>query len=397
MTHQNVNELILQCKQQPALYTSYQEIADKVNAEYNLVGSDKLTRDAVRCRWNRMRRKDGIIDSNPLKDELTREARVENRKNQLQERADRAIEEQREHEEAITQIIADAIRDGLSIADIKPYEVDPNRDYSIKGNNREEGFLMLSDLHFGKKTHRYNLEVAKERLHRVLDAVIKLGKRHELEVLNIALLGDIVDGESIYPSHPHHIDASALSQIFASVEAFVPRLRELAKHFKKVRIFTVPGNHGRVSKHYNEKTNFDSLFAMTLDFATRDIPNLDFHMNYDWKYTHTINGVKFLMFHGHQIKMTLNLPHYGITTRISRWASTENLGGFDVAVHGHFHSAISQKWNNVHIFSNGTIVDGDEFALEFVGLEATQTQWFYGIHPEHKVTFRYELSAERKY
>ena len=398
LDQQNINDFIWECRTTNThLYPTYKDIADKVNEVYALSGRDRLSPDAIRCRVNRMKKHSLLPVVNKLEDEKSREQRVEDRRRALEERADRAIESEREHEEAIVSLIAQAIERGLSVADIRPYEPEPGRDYTLRRTNKEEAVLQLSDLHFGKKTHLYNLDVAKERLNRIFDTALKLCQRHDIEVLNILLLGDIVDGESIYPSHPHHIDASALEQIFSSIEAFIPRIRECASLLKKVRIYTVPGNHGRVTKHYNEKTNFDSLFAQALHFATKDIPNLEFNMNYDWKYVTDINGVKFLMFHGHQIKMTLNLPHYGITTRISRWVSTETFAGVNVAVHGHFHTSISQKWNDVAILSNGTIVEGDEFALEHVGLEASQTQWFYGVHPEHKITFRYELSAKRLY
>ena len=284
---------------------------------------------------------------------------------------------------------------------IKPLKFEvkaPFKSHVIEDTDEEVAVLVLSDLHFGKKTSYYNTTIALERFNKTIDNFIKvvMQQKKSIPINKICLLltGDIVDGENIFPTHNHHIDSPVLSQVFDTAPVFVERIAELASMFEEVSIHCVRGNHGRVSKHNHEDTNFDLFYYKVLEIALRDVENVKFNVCRGWSHIVEVNGVKILQYHGHQIKMTLNLPWYGITTRVSRWASTEKLADFDVAIQGHFHAASILRWNNKLIITNGTIVDGDDFALEFLGLESSQSQWCFGTHPSKKVTWTYQILPE---
>lgn len=266
------------------------------------------------------------------------------------------------------------------------------------GQEEEIAVLNLGDLHFGKKTTRYNVEIAKQRFANVITGVKKITALHRkaypIRRLVILWGGDIVDGEGIYPTQPHHTDQHLMNQIFSVAPDIADHLGELAQFFDEVECHCVRGNHGRISKFAHEDDNFDNIFYHTLRLATRQITNLSWNIPTGW---HTIVNVykeRILLTHGHQIKMTLNLPWYGITTRIGRWVNTEQIGQFTIAHLHHFHTSSRLNWGAVKVFTNGTLVSGDEFALEMLGLESNECQWFYGIHPERGVTWAYELQLE---
>lgn len=267
---------------------------------------------------------------------------------------------------------------------------------SVNVDEDEVAVLVLSDLHFGKKNKFYNLEISLQRFNTLIDNAIKVLKRQKQAVnikkLQILFVGDIIDGENIYPTHAHHVDQHALNQIFLTAPTVVARIAELAEMFEDgVDISCVRGNHGRTTKQNHEDNNYDVFYYHTLRLALSNNPNIRFNIA-GWYDVVDVNQVKILVFHGHQIKMTLNLPWYGITTRISRWASTEKIGDFDIAVCGHFHTLSNLSWNSKKVITNGTIVDGDDFALEYIGLESSQTQALFGVHPKRKLTWFYELS-----
>lgn len=264
-----------------------------------------------------------------------------------------------------------------------------------RDQTKESAVLLLSDIHFGKTTSTYNSEMAIASVCDVLERTVRIIDLHRgafpIEELHIMMLGDIVDGELIYPTHPHHIDSGVIDQIFSPLPVLVQKIAELTTRGLKVHLHGVPGNHGRISKHMDELSNFDFMFYKVLEVALSGVKGVTFDFPRGWRNVVTVQKTRFLMFHGDQIKMTLNLPWYGVTTRVSRWAVAQTVDGFDVAVHGHFHVLSHVEWGGKTILANGTLVDRDEFALEKLGLESTRAQWLFGVHPERGITWQYAL------
>ena len=295
-------------------------------------------------------------------------------------------------DQAKAELIADAIIKAVSPLEFVMPKITP----PVYGDgDEEEVCLLISDTHIGKKTSQYDISIAVARFKHLVDSVIKIvhlhRKAYPIKRLNIFWCGDIIDGEAIFPTQSHHAD-NMVNQIFDGMPDIVAELARLAIEFEYVKNFCVRGNHGRVSKFAHEETNWDNIFYRVMQIATVNIPNMEWNIPLDWKQLVEVGGVRFLQYHGHQIRMTLNLPWYGITTRISRWAATESLNGFDVALQGHFHSSSAIRWNEKYVLTNGTMASGDEFALEVLGLESSECQWLFGIHPKHKITWRYEVN-----
>lgn len=293
--------------------------------------------------------------------------------------------------EARYELLLDTIREAvtpLEFVQVKFPEQPRNGD-------EESACIIISDTHFGKKNRLYDINIATQRFDTIINGLLKIIEIHRnaypIKKLHIFWTGDIVDGESIYPTHPHHVDGHMVNQIFKPMEFVVAQLARLAENFEEVHCHCIRGNHGRISKHAHEETNWDNITYHVLRLATINIPNITWNIPLGYAQIVDVMGTKILQYHGHQIKMTLNLPWYGITTRISRWAITEQLGGFDVAIQGHFHTSSRIRWNTKQVFTNGTTVAGDDFAIENLGLEASETQWLFGVHPEKGVTWTYEL------
>ena len=259
----------------------------------------------------------------------------------------------------------------------------------------ESVVLVLSDLHFGKKTGTYNMEIALSRFVGLIDNVLRiLDERNKIKpVKEIYILwtGDIIDGEQIYATHGSHIDDHVVNQIFKSLEIVVPQVLRFTDAGYTVHNKFVRGNHGRVSKFHHEVTNWDYIYGLTMQTMMKGVPNMTFNVTPNWHQVVNVQGNRILQWHGHQIKMHLNLPWYSLTARISRWAICEELEDFDISVSGHFHSSSVLNWNEKKLFTNGTMVSGDQFALEFIGLAASECQHLFGVD-KSGVTWRYEVS-----
>ena len=294
------------------------------------------------------------------------------------------------------ELLIDAIKTAITPLDF--YTQPCNLNDRSADCKEEIAVLVLSDLHVGKKTRWYDLKEAEKRLTNIVDKTLEIVNLHRnsyaIRELRILWVGDIVDGEQIYATQAHHIDGPILNQIFGFMPVMVGQLSRLAQAFDLVRCHTVPGNHGRVGKkgdNVHESSNWDNVCYEVMRYATANMKNVEWDVSPDWYNMVKIADQTVLMYHGHQIKMTMNLPWYGVTTRVSRWAGTNRLKDFDIAVQGHFHTSSCLRWGNKTIFTNGTVVEGDEFALEVIGLESSQAQWLWGVRQGTGLTWQYEL------
>lgn len=138
-------------------------------------------------------------------------------------------------DQALHDLLMDTLREAISPLQFQmPEVVIPQG-----GDSREEiAVLLLSDIHFGKITPYYNLELAVTRLHRVVEGFISIVQLHRhaypIRHLHIFWNGDIVDGSSIYPTQTHHADANMVNQIFGAMPAVVGELALLATVFETV-------------------------------------------------------------------------------------------------------------------------------------------------------------------
>lgn len=379
----NINELILEGIDEGL---TYQEISEYIE---ETIG-EEISPEAIRSRIRRMNEKKSGKSSKPIhykpKDY---NIEIEKKKIKYREQRVKALENRVIDSEARFRELVEVIEKSIVPLEFNKADSGKNTpiNLGVDSTKMYTPCLLVSDLHFGKKTENYDLEKALERLDKLFDDFCN--HLNQLENNNcfyndvhIFLAGDLIDGESIYPTHPHHITGSVLDQVFSSTEPFVEKLERVSKLCHTLHVHSVRGNHGRLSKFANEKSNFDTIYSHILRVALREYKNIKFNISDGWHLHVDIDGLGVLMYHGHQIKMTLNLPWYGVTTRVSRWATTGEVPAFDIALQGHFHTSSKITWGNRQILLNGTMVDGDQFALENLGLESSQSQWCFTLVQE---------------
>jgi hypothetical protein len=126
--------------------------------------------------------------------------------------------------------------------------------------------LLLSDSHVGRWTERSNLKVVGLQFRKVgMELMGALKQAPDCDEVIIALLGDIVEGENIYPAQEHFLDyvnPELLKQVFPYLEGlketssahtllqaylaaqfiFKEVIEPVAKAGFKVRIASVVGN-----------------------------------------------------------------------------------------------------------------------------------------------------------
>lgn len=310
----------------------------------------------------------------------------------------RALEEKRRlKENAIQKHLYDIIKESLGNVDFGDIKY---KSYKKSDKSEQAVVMVFSDVHFGRVTTSYNSEIALKRLDRHIDAFLNIAEiestLYDNVELDIFMLGDIVDGETIFPSQPFNIDKSAFEQAKIFAIALVNKLVTLRQYFPKINVYCVYGNHGRSGKYNSRITNWDNVMYTIMEVATANVPDINFiYPDGDEKMmVAEIYGYKFLLAHGDMINMHYQIPYYGITNKSMRWYQT--FDGIDYMVLGHFHHhSLGTQFINTEYFINGSYLTDDTFSKEVIGsTNKYPSQIAFGVHRKYGVTWRYPIYLE---
>lgn len=245
----------------------------------------------------------------------------------------------------------------------------------IVESNQSTLCLVLSDLHFGKQTESFNLTVAKQRM---LDISTWLSTATipTIDEIVVMLVGDLVEGEDIYANQNGKIECSALEQMQACVESIWELVVKLSNMFEvPIRIAAVPGNHGRVSKTANEKSNWDNVVYHSLSILSANSPSLDISMDVNYKFFHTIQVKDKICLLNHE-----GVKHSGTPAPLIKIAGWTRSKACDFLVHGHWHQWSVETWMGTHIVANGCLCGPDDLS-EKIAKEDNARQAYFFVTP----------------
>ena len=274
----------------------------------------------------------------------------------------------------------------------------------------ETAIIVFSDLQLGQVTSTYNSDVAEERVHRYGDKIEKLvtlqRSDHPIRAGKLYLLGDLIEGELIFPSQPHQIDSS----LYAQVALNGPRIltdfiRRMLGIFERLDIVSVPGNHGDVGggsrKQYNPETNFDrilSTFVRQLLEASGEkrttfrIP--DGFGRSSFYAVDYVGDTGFMLWHGHQARRTSSSSHLPFYKLVLGWRGGAIPEPFRVSICGHHHTPTTLTVNSVRHFINGTFASDSDYAVERMASSSMAAQWLLFARSDKGLTAEYLVSLE---
>lgn len=315
-----------------------------------------------------------------------------------------------EYMATLTQAVTDAFAT-FSLDPIKPPTKDKRRRMG------EVAVPMLSDTQLGKVTAEgdhlhYTSEIAVERVRTYAQKIADLTEiqrqAHPVDHCVTPLLGDIVEGEDIFPGQVHLIDSGLYRQIVISAEMLVDYLRSLLETYQTVTAHGVIGNHGRVGRKgvYDPETNMDRLVYWIARMALRDEPRLSWVLpegryERNWYSIVEIGKYRALAVHGDQFKGTLGMPWYGFAKKINAWAAgvipccperpkCDHRVPFGDVFLGHWHQAALIPLNKRNVYVNGSTESYNTFAQENLAAMSDPSQWLLFVHPEKaRVTASY--------
>jgi calcineurin-like phosphoesterase family protein len=220
--------------------------------------------------------------------------------------------------------------------------------------------IHLSDTHMGKLTDTFDSNVFASRFASIPSKMVsEIGKIPDLEEIVLILAGDMVEGEDIYPTQNSHIEMPAIIQIKKVVDNTLLLAKALNKQFGVlVRIVTVPGNHGRVSKSASEVTNFDNIVYQTLNYvvdAMNDFDNIVMDCNFDSFHIFPVQDKSVLITH----HGTKHLGTPAMQSKVAGWIHTKE---FDMAFHGHWHQWSVDAQFGKPVMKNGSLPGPDDLS-----------------------------------
>ena len=239
--------------------------------------------------------------------------------------------------------------------------------------------VLLSDIHIGKANKGFSLEVAHDRILSVPDKIIEINPLADIDEVVVVLAGDLVEGEDIFSTQAHHTSCSTIEQVEVAIDSLWTMIKKFRKLGFPVRVETVPGNHGRMSKTANEKTNWDNVIAYVLQTVAmvENDPEIAINCNYGTFQTFKVKDRIGLAYH-HGVKHT-GTP--AMREKIAGWSARKN---FDFMVHGHWHEWHVGNWLGRVVISNGCMCGADDLA-EKMAKEDTARQGFFFVTPGQPV------------
>ena len=317
-------------------------------------------------------------------------------------RALRALDRAKQSSEDIVAAVYRAVDDNLKALSFGTI-TKPPRDRR-KGDD-ETAVITFSDLQLGQVTASYNSETAEQRVQQYADKIIRLTElqraSHPIRRAKLYLLGDLIEGELIVPSHPHQVDSS----VYAQVALNGPRIltdfiRRMLECFEAVDVVSVPGNHGDVGgparKMYNPETNFDRMLStiVRLTFEASNERRVSFTIpdgygRSSWYAVDYVGDVGFLLWHGHQARRTSSSSHLPFYKLVMGWRSGAIPEPFSVSICGHHHTPTFLTMNSVQHYINGTFASDSEYAVERLASNSKAAQWLLFCQPGRGVTASY--------
>jgi hypothetical protein len=270
----------------------------------------------------------------------------------------------------------------------------------------EVAICLLADWQTGKKTPDYNSDVAAERVARYTDKAVKLielqRSHHPVHEARIYLLGDLLEGEEIFPGQAHRIDASLYAQLFNTAGILASAVRRIAAVVPKVRVVGTIGNHGAmggpVRRSYHPETNFDAMLynvaRMQMNAEARiEWPETFVAGERAWYATDEVLGKRWFLFHGDQVKSaSFGIPWYGFNKRLLGWATS--VSPFDYSASGHWHQAVKFHINGITHWGAGSTESANTFAQEFLASGGQRPSQWLLFAGNDGVTAEYEVFVD---
>jgi len=315
-----------------------------------------------------------------------------------------ALEHAKARKEELVEAVYRAAKDAAAAITIPPV-AKPAVDR--RKGEPEVAIALLADWQWGKVTPDYNSTVTADRVARFGEKAAKLielqRSHHPVNEARIYLLGDLLEGEEIFPGQAHRIDASLYSQLFRGAEGLAGVVRRIAATVPKVRVVGAIGNHGAlggpIRKAYHPETNADAMLYNIARMLLADEKRVEWPETFvagerAWYATDTVLGKRWLLWHGDQVKSaSFGIPWYGFNKRLLGWYSS--LTPFHYSASGHWHQSVRFVVNQITHWGAGSTETSNTFAQEYLASGGQRPSQWLLFQGSDGITAEYEVFVDR--
>ena len=224
-------------------------------------------------------------------------------------------------------------------------------------------YAMLSDIHYGLMFDSYvgiyNTSIARDRVLAYADEIILTGKLEKADICFVSLMGDMISG-IIHPTIRVENKENAIEQVVGVSEVVSSFLYYLSRHFTKVYVNAVDGNHSRLDPNLENALRKERLDALIPWYCKAKLANQENVEFVDADFDQTVGtfyiGKKlFVAVHGDlekDLKTTANM--------------LEKLMGrhIDYMLAGHMHVPEMRAEDTMYIRNGSICGSGDDYTMK---------------------------------
>jgi hypothetical protein len=174
-------------------------------------------------------------------------------------------------------------------------------------------------------------------------------------------------------------------------------IRRLKDRFGRVRVISLPGNHGRTSikprsKSYSE-TSYETLLTWWLQTSFEGDPTITFQSPVSADAYFTVEGWNFLLSHGDRMGSRGGTGFIGPGATITRGHQKlrMNYAATNQIVHciltGHLHTSIKTEYG----YGNGSLAGYSQFARDIRATPDAAKQWLLFAHERRGISQAFEV------
>lgn len=267
----------------------------------------------------------------------------------------------------------------------------------------ETAVAVFADWQLGKVTPDYNSEVAAKRIEQYTEKLLEITEiqraHHPVKDLHVWLLGDIVEGEEIFPGQSHLIDSGLYRQVGVNgPDILCNFLATALENFEHVHVTGVIGNHGSVGgrnrRQYDPETNMDRLLYKIVSLVFNKEDRISFNIpdgrgERNWYAVDDIGNYSTLLIHGDQ------LPHpssvSGYYKRVLGWKDGAIPEHFDDVFMGHYHQQFKITIGSTVLRVSGSPESYNTYAQEYFNSMSRPCQHLMFVHPDQGITSEYSI------
>jgi hypothetical protein len=261
-------------------------------------------------------------------------------------------------------------------------------------DNKEVAVAVLSDWQLAKVTPDYNSATCEERINTFANKVVALTdiqrRDHPVDEIRIWCLGDIVEGELIFPGQSFLVDGGLYRQVTVDgpriMRSFVNKMLE---NFKKVTFVGVIGNHGAIGgrsrRDHDPETNADRMLYRIVQLMYENEKRIEFNIpdgrgDRNWYAIDRIGNYSSLLIHGDQFGGLSTL--YSFQKKVYGWKVGAIPEHFDDVYCGHFHTPTKFTFNTVQFRISGSPESTNTYAMESLAAIGHPSQPLMFVHPK---------------